>query len=330
MHDAAAVSRPFLLFVLLAFNLGTNAQSLRPALEETLARLSSASSSAVLLWDIPRSEVLAAVRPEAFAAPRCMGSLLKPFLLLAYLNEVCNPSSHLPDCPKGDDFDVPQGSHRSEPGARFRPCAGRATAQCSVECWHKPGHGKLDMRRALAVSCNQYFYQLAEQTPPSSFFKTLDALGLRTSGRFAGASWVPPEAMIGLDSSLGLEPLQVLKAYLSLISEEPSGRGGVSAAPAFARSIVLGALRLGALQGTSVLAQQQLPANQQLLGKTGTSPAFSAGRYLSFKTDGWFLGFYPAAQPVLAVMVYYPNGLGAKDAAPLGGQAIRGYLELVR
>ncbi len=84
------------------------------------------------------------------------------------------------------------------------------------------------------------------------------------------------------------------------------------------------------MEGTSALAQQALPPNHHLLGKTGTSPAFTGGRYLKSRTDGWFLGFYPAAQPVLAVMVYYPGGLGAKDAAPLGGQAIRMYLEMVR
>ena len=84
------------------------------------------------------------------------------------------------------------------------------------------------------------------------------------------------------------------------------------------------------MEGTSKLAQRALPPNHHLLGKTGTSPAFARGRYLKSRTDGWFLGFYPAAHPVLAVMVYYPGGLGARDAAPLGGEVIRTYLEMVK
>jgi hypothetical protein len=136
--------------------------------------------------------------------------------------------------------------------------------------------------------------------------------------------------MIGLDSNLKLLPTQVLNAYGILISGHPSTEMGNFATSALTRAILLDGLRLGPMEGTSELAQQALPSNHPLLGKTGTSPALVGGRYLKSRTDGWFLGFYPAAQPVLAVMVYYPGGLGARDAAPLGGQVIRRYLEMVR
>jgi hypothetical protein len=135
--------------------------------------------------------------------------------------------------------------------------------------------------------------------------------------------------MIGMDSNLKLSPKEVLKAYAVLISGHPATKTGNFATPAFAQAILLDGLRLGPMEGTSRLAQQALPSNHHLLGKTGTSPGFVGGRYLKSMSDGWFLGFYPAAEPVLAVMVYYPGGLGAKDAAPLGGQAIRMYLEAV-
>jgi cell division protein FtsI/penicillin-binding protein 2 len=264
-----------------------------------------------------------------FTVRRCLGSLVKPFLLLAYLNEHCSDlPSHPPEvlpCPrKGDPSDSQMSGGVS---LELRPCVGRATLACPVECWYKPGHGKLEMSRALAVSCNQYFYQLSKQTPPAAFFRTLAALEIGVSGALAGAESIPPETMMGLDSNLKLVPLQVLKAYAALIFGGPQAE---TENLAFARSIVPSGLRLGAVEGTSALAQQALPPNHHLLGKTGTSPAFRGGRYLTSRTDGWFLGFYPAAQPVLAVMVHYPGGLGAKDAAPLGGQAIRMYLEMVR
>jgi len=306
-------------------------QGLRQSLEARVTRLLAKSHSAVLLWDLSRSETLAAVRAEVFAAPRCLGSLVKPFVLLAYLNEHCSDlTSHppVPPCPRGDKPADPQTSR--DVNFELQPCVGRATPQCPVECWYKPGHGNLEMSQALAVSCNQYFYQLSKRTSPEAFLKTLTAQGLSASKDLSGETSVLPETMMGLDSNLKLVPLQVLKAYAALISGHPSAETETFAMSAFARSILLNGLRLGAAEGTSALAHQALPTNHHLLGKTGTSPAFVGGRYLKSRTDGWFLGLYPAAQPVLAVMVYYPGGLGARDAAPLGGQAIRMYLEMVR
>jgi len=307
------------------------AQGLRQSLEARVAQLSAKSHSAVLLWDLARSETLAAVRGEVFAAPRCLGSLVKPFVLLAYLNEHCSDfTSHSPvhPLPRGDKPADTQTSR--DVNLELQPCVGRATPQCPVECWYKPGHGKLDMSRALAVSCNQYFYQLAKQTSPGAFLTILNAQGLSPNSDPSHAAPLLPQAMMGLDSHLKLVPLQVLKAYGALISEHPSAETGGASTPAFAHTILLNGLRLGALEGTSALAQRAMPPNHHLLGKTGTSPAFTGGRYLKSRTDGWFLGFYPSAQPVLAVMVYYPGGLGARDAAPLGGEVLRTYLEMVR
>ena len=120
-------------------------QGLRQALEPRVAKLSSKSHSAVLLWDLPRRETLAAVRGEMFAAPRCLGSLVKPFLLLAYLNERCTDlTSHpleVPPCPTGDDRADPQTPRSEGISIELQPCVGRVTPQCPVECWYKPGHG---------------------------------------------------------------------------------------------------------------------------------------------------------------------------------------------
>jgi cell division protein FtsI/penicillin-binding protein 2 len=197
----------------------------------------------------------------------------------------------------------------------------------------------LGLKQALAASCNQYFYQLAERTSSRAFLETLVQLGLKKpelstqhSAQDVAEALVSPKMMIGLDPDLEFIPMQVFQGYLELVSSgssrssSGSGRGILEPAGA----LIVAALRLGAMQGTSVLAGRSLPARHHLLGKTGTCPAFAAGRYLTNQTDGWFVGFYPAQQPTLGVMVRYPNGLGARDAAPLGGQAIRAYLELIR
>jgi hypothetical protein len=147
------------------------------------------------------------------------------------------------------------------------------------------------MGRALAVSCNQYFYQLSKLTSPAAFFKTLAALGVSTREGLAGATSIPPETMMGLDSSLSLVPLQVLKAYGALILGHPSGETGNFAPPAFARALLLGGLRLSAVEGS--LAEQALCPI--IAGKTGTSPAFTGGHYLKSRTDGWFGFTYPTS-----------------------------------
>ena len=298
-----------------------HAQSLRPALQERLEKLTSSSGSSVLLWDTRGETVLAGVREEVFAKPHCVGSLIKPFLMLAYLRD------HEPEIQKGST-------------ANLRPCEGHTTKECPVECWYKPGHGRLEMRKALAVSCNQYFYQLAKYTNTDTFFQILTQFGVTTDSPQVmavrdserGAKAPPPEFLIGLDAQLKLVPMQVLRAYGGLINGSVVEERRVSKTHLESGSpvqLIIAALRLGAQSGTSVLAERALPPNQHLLAKTGTSPAVTGDRILPNKTDGWFLGFYPANEPTLAVLVYYPNGLGARNAAPLGGQAIRTYLDLV-
>ena len=189
LHSCAVVTRLLPAFAFLISMPSAQGQSLRQALEPRFAELSSKSHSAILLWELSRSETLAAVRADVFAAPRCLGSLVKPFLLLAYLSERCgdptsNPREVLP-CPTGDDLAVPQTSHGPHVGIKLQPCVGHANSQCPVECWYKPGHGNLDASRALAVSCNQYFYQLSKQTSPATFFRTLATLGISTSADLA-------------------------------------------------------------------------------------------------------------------------------------------------
>jgi len=259
---------------------------------------------------------------------------VKPFLLLAYWSEHGREGD--PASPRAAPYLIePYAAtlRTSPPGPALlapEPCGGRVTPQCPVACWYKPGHGRLTASQALAVSCNQYFYQLSRQTDPAAFTRILTVLGVRGGSARVQAASTTPETMIGLDDRLRLSPLQVLNAYGVLLSGHASAEAKSASFPALARVVLLAGLALGADEGTSALAQQALPPNHLLLGKTGTSPALAGGRYSIAKTDGWFLGFYPRSEPVLAVMVYYPNGLGAKDAAPLGGRAIKLYLETIR
>ena len=116
-----------------------------------LLRLSAKSHSAVLLWDLTRSEALAAVRAEVFATPRCLGSLVKPFVLLAYLNEHCSDLTshpHVPPCPRGDKRCRSSNVPRRQPRVATL-CRSRYSAMSGgvlVQAWprkigHEPGIG---------------------------------------------------------------------------------------------------------------------------------------------------------------------------------------------
>src|SRR5262249_22981960 len=52
------------------------------------------------------------------------------------------------------------------------------TFNCTHGCWMWPGHGIVDLRRALAVSCNTYFEWVGEQLGYQRIQKYAQMLGL--------------------------------------------------------------------------------------------------------------------------------------------------------
>ena len=316
-----------LSILFMAASFGSNAaQTLRPALHARLVELTSENKGSVLLWDIRQEKILTQVREGVFYSPHCVGSLLKPFLVLAAAED------HL--------FDV-QNSEIVRLRFPLLACTGDSTARCPVECWYKRGHGLLDLKSALAVSCNQFFFQLAQRVSAKTYCGILEKFGLvfvkekdsRNASRDFTEQDVSPELMIGLNSQFRLIPFDLLKAYLVLLNGgylQKGGRIHFSSEMDAAIHNIGSALRLAALGGTSQLAQSELPKNSLLIGKTGTSPRIMGQQVVPYKTDGWFVGAFPAEQPAIAVMVYFPKGLGAKNAAPLGGKAMRAYLQALR
>jgi hypothetical protein len=116
--------------------------------------------------------------------PLAVGSLQKPFVARAWAQ-----------------------AHSDKPSPRFT-CAGGTT------CWLKRGHGELGLASALARSCNAYFRQLAEATPPQALAESLNHAG------FAPAPANAEEA-IGLTAPglLRIRPSRLLAAYQELLRE---------------------------------------------------------------------------------------------------------------
>ncbi|HXP86547.1 MAG TPA: hypothetical protein VN841_17595 [Bryobacteraceae bacterium] len=128
-----------------------------------------------LIVDARSREVAASRWPDA-TAPVPVGSLVKPFLALAY-------GGAFPE------FD----------------CKGAASS-----CWRAQGHGRLKFAAALAQSCNAYFLNLARHVDADTLRVTAAKFSLPPP------SEQTPEARIGLGDGWRIAPLALTRAYLEL------------------------------------------------------------------------------------------------------------------
>lgn len=154
----------------------------RVALLVLLASVAQAQSALIAEGDSPPT-VRNWTAPQT---PIPVGSLVKPFLALAY------GEAHEHRFPRVD-------------------CTGEL-------CWYAPGHSELELEVAIEQSCNVYFRRLAEQTPEPVLRAVLERFRLP-----APDAWAAPDnqadrdAWIGLGRSWRIAPLDLLAAYRELI-----------------------------------------------------------------------------------------------------------------
>ena len=120
-------------------------------------------------------------------APISPGSLVKPFLAIAY----------------GEQH-----------GGRFPTVRCRGTRD---RCWLPRGHGNLDLEEAITQSCNAYFLELAAGLDRKRAAETFARYGLAGPGSDASA-----ESLAGLGSAWKETPLAWARAYLQLLNEQQS------------------------------------------------------------------------------------------------------------
>jgi len=113
--------------------------------------------------------------------PVSVGSLLKPFLALAYLT-----------------------THAQSPVVE---CRGAIAG-----CWSPQGHGRQDIISALAISCNVYFMQLTANLNRAALDLTCLSYGLSSPPR----NW-PPSRLIGLDEGWPQSPISIARAFAGLV-----------------------------------------------------------------------------------------------------------------
>jgi penicillin-binding protein 2 len=201
-------------------------------------------------------------------------------------------------------------------------------------------HGSLDLPRAIATSCNVYFFELGVRLGLGRVANGLMELGLaRRTGLVAG------EAMgfVATPSWLASEPALPAHRYEAVVA---AGHGPfevtlLELAVAYARlgaalssphPRVSDALRAEILTGLRRVVSDAEGTGHavavpglDLAGKTGTAegPSFAEDRAgaAARPENGWFVGFTPSERPrrVVAVVVL-GQGAGGKTAAPLAGR----------
>jgi penicillin-binding protein 2 len=220
-------------------------------------------------------------------------------------------------------------------------------------CWKRGGHGNVDLRRALAHSCNVYFYLLGKQMGigPINAYGARFGLGQPTGidlpgevngilpsrawkREHLGEPWYPGDT---ISVAIGQGLLAVTPAQMvTMISAVATG--GAVVTPHLVRgdagksrrldvkpttlAFVRGALSEAVRSGTGRAASLE---KVSVAGKTGTAQVFrhSAGvdsddLPKQERDHGWFVGYAPAEQPRIAFAVVVEHGgHGGTSAAPV-------------
>jgi hypothetical protein len=244
--------------------------------------------------------------------PFPIGSTVKIFSTLAYLKEGGDKKKVLL-CPE------------TKSGSPIPPT-----------CWYRPGHGYLDLKGAIANSCDTYFSKIFSLKRYDIFLTILQEYNLLTNNdykTFCGLSNAEKRKVwIGLGKNLLIKPLDLFLAIYSVVGNENLYVRNDSIL-IFERKInnndkyikvIKEGMREGSLTGTTKIAQEML-GMKKVFGKTGTATYFLEKEDHK-KTHGYFICFHPYPNPQWGILVFILEGDG-KTSAKLGASILKDFLE---
>ncbi len=300
-----------------------------------VGRVRSVGRQAIL--NDPDSPMLNRVIQGAYSP----GSTFKPIMAMAGLEDGKTDESLTTFCPGGATF------------------YGRYFA-----CHLKGGHGTVDLHKAIAQSCDVYFYNLGNRLGIDKIAEYAELFGLgkktgidlpneveglvpssRWKIRTTREKWYAGETIsvaIG-QGALTVTPLQLANAigglamggvwYTPHVVADPARRESprrVEFKPENLAQVIDGMFAV-VNEGTGRQAQV---AGIEICGKTGTaqlaSNAVLKGTRLGqeLKDNAWFVGFAPRQNPEIVVVALVEGGLhGATAAAPVARDLIKTYFE---
>lgn len=227
------------------------------------------------------------------------------------------------------------------------------------KCWDKRGHGYLDLKGAIAKSCDVYFYQLGLKIGIARLVAGGVAIGFqrkagidlpeekrprfplnteyfdRKYGKGRWSNSIVLSMAIGQgDNSQTI--LNMAKFYTALATDGKAARPQIKVGTADraqvmqltddqmeqVREALVGVVNSGTAAASAI-------KGVQLAGKTGTAQSGTidpaTGKELN---HGWFVGFAPASKPSIVVAVMIEFGGHGTRAAAIASKIIQAYLHV--
>ena len=240
------------------------------------------------------------------------GSVIKLFSTLAYLYDGGEKNKVLL-CPE------------TESGSPIPPT-----------CWYRPGHGYLDLKGAIANSCDTHFSKIFTISRFNILINMLhdyDLISEQSTERLLELpSSEKRKVWIGIGKHLKIKPIDLFLSVYSLVGDGNLYRRSDSLIifesklnqKTMFTDIIREGMREGSLTGTTKIVQEILGL-KKVFGKTGTATYFYNKEDYR-KTHGFFIGFYPYPSPRWGILVFLLEGDG-KTAAEIGANILKKYLE---
>ncbi|HEX2163838.1 MAG TPA: penicillin-binding protein 2 [Thermoanaerobaculia bacterium] len=236
------------------------------------------------------------------------------------------------------------------------------------KCWRPGGHGSVDLRKALAQSCNVYFYHLGRELGIDRIAKYSKMFGLGSptgielanevaglvpspewSQEVRGHQWFPGETIsVAIGQGLvNTTPIQIAAGTAAIAnggrlvvphlvegSVDPAELERVPIDPEHLQVVREGMHGVMSPGGTAWYRAHI--EGIEYAGKTGTAQVVGGltsdneDRPWRFRNHGWFTSFAPFENPELVVVVFVEHGGGGSAAAsPVAKEVYMEYFEIL-
>ena len=230
-------------------------------------------------------------------------------------------------------------------------------------CHLKRGHGAIELHRAIAQSCDVYFYNVANRLGIDriAHYAELAGIGHKTGidlpnesqgtmpstkwkMRMFRQKWYAGETIsVGIgQGAVTVSPLQIVAALAGLgdggkwyqphllLGQKPSLLREGNFNPDNLQQVISGMYGVVNEGGTGRAAE--LP-DVKICGKTGTAQVASSGLTKGAKlksalaNNAWFVGFGPMESPEIAVVALFENGEESYNAVPIVRDILKAYFD---
>lgn len=230
-------------------------------------------------------------------------------------------------------------------------CSGSIEKSGNIfNCNKKEGHGSLDLKNALALSCNPYFINLGTTTGAEKLLNTAQKLGFGKvtdlgNGFLTDSGTLPDKSLLNSDAAVGnlsfgqgyltATPLQIATCYAIFAN------GGIYNAPhiysgkvnpdgSFSPERKTDGKRVLKAEICELIKKALLQTTSTGTGKSAFSSLFDSCTKTATAQSGrfdengneinysWFVGFFPYDAPQYVICVIKENGSsGSTDGAPV-------------